>query len=192
MIVVFRPMRAEDGARVLAWRNAPEVAAYMYTDHAISAEEHGRWLAGALAAPDRAYWIIEADGAPVGLANLVGIDPVARRCELGHYIAEPAMRGQGVGACVEYILLQHVFGTLKLNKLWCEVLAENEGAWRLHLGFGFQQEARFRDHVWKGGRFQDVLGFGILAGEWAAARGPCDTRLRARGIDPERLMVLPT
>ena len=41
----------------------------------ISAEEHARWLAAALSAEDRRYWIIEMDGAPVGLANLARIDP---------------------------------------------------------------------------------------------------------------------
>ena len=182
-------MREADGAQVLAWRSSPAVAAHMYTDHAIGDGEHARWLAAALTAEDRAYWIIEADDAPVGLANLARIDLVSRRCELGHYIADPAMRGRGVGAAAEYILLQQVFEGLNLNKLWCEVLAENEAAWRLHLAFGFQKEALFRDHVCKGGRFHDVVGLGVLARDWAAARPACEARLWARGIDSATLTI---
>lgn len=187
MSVNLRPLRAEDGPRVLAWRNSPEVAAYMYSDHQISAAEHARWLAGAVAGG--LYWIIQLDGAPVGLANLADLNPDARRCAWAYYLADPATRGRGVGGAVEYIVLQHVFETLKLNKLWCEVLAENEPVWRLHKGFGFTREARLRDHVWKGGRFQDVIGLGVLASDWSVARPACEARLIAKGHDLAALII---
>jgi UDP-4-amino-4,6-dideoxy-N-acetyl-beta-L-altrosamine N-acetyltransferase len=82
-----------------------------------------------------------------------------------------------------------VFGPLGLNKLWCEVFVDNEAVWRMHESFGFTREALFRDHVWKGGRFRDVIGLGLLAAEWAAARPACEARLRQRGIDPEALRL---
>jgi UDP-4-amino-4,6-dideoxy-N-acetyl-beta-L-altrosamine N-acetyltransferase len=191
MSVALRPLVAPDGARVLAWRNSPEVAAYMYSDHAITAEEHALWLARALQGGDRRFWIVTLDGAPVGLANLAAIDPAARKCAWAYYLADPSTRGRGVGAQVEYMVLQHVFGALKLNKLWCEVLLENEGVWRLHESFGFRREALFRQHVFKGGRFHDVVGLGLLADEWAAARPACEARLRERGVDPGALVVEP-
>ena len=189
MSVALRLLRAEDGDRVLAWRNSPEVAAYMYTDHAISAEEHARWLRVALTAPDRCFWIIEMDGAPVGLANLARIDPAAHRCEWAYYLAEPSTRGRGVGAAVEFAVLRHVFEALALNKLWCEVLLENEAVWRLHESFGFRREAHLREHVLKDGRFQDVVGLGLLAKDWAAARPGCAERLAAKGYDPTALIA---
>ena len=65
--VTLRPVEDSDSGRLHAWRNSPEVAAYMYTDHAISAEEHARWFTGLKGDARRAYWIIEADGAPVPL-----------------------------------------------------------------------------------------------------------------------------
>ena len=189
MIVTFRPLKAADGAQVLAWRNSLDVADYMYGDHQIGAAEHARWMRGVLSADAHMHWIIEAGGAPVGVANLAKLNEAARRCELGHYIAEPVMRGLGIGAAVEYILLQHVFETLGLNKLWCEVLASNEGAWRLHLQFGFQREAHFRDHVWKDGRFRDVYGLGALAADWRGVRSVCEARLAAKGFEPAALAI---
>jgi len=174
---------------VLAWRNSPEVAAYMYTDHAISVEEHARWLAAALSAEDRRYWIIEMDGVPVGLANLARIDHAARRCEWAYYLAGSSTRGKGVGAQVEYAVIRYVFAGLKLNKLWCEVLLENEAVWKLHESFGFRREALLRQHVCKGGRFQDVVGLGLLAEDWAMAGPACAKRLLAKGIDPSTLTV---
>ena len=135
MAVTLRPVTADDSARLMDWRNRPEVSAYMYTDHLISPEEHARWFEGAVKAPDRRYWIIEMDLDPVGLANLAGIDEARRRCEWAYYLAEPSVRGRGVGAAVEFTVIDHVFAALKLHKLWCEVLMENEAVWRLHESF---------------------------------------------------------
>ncbi|HEX4180474.1 MAG TPA: UDP-4-amino-4,6-dideoxy-N-acetyl-beta-L-altrosamine N-acetyltransferase [Caulobacteraceae bacterium] len=189
MSVYLRRVKTTDGDRLLDWRNRPEVSAYMYTDHRISPQEHARWFAGALAAADRRYWIIELDAEPVGLANLAGIDLARRRCEWAYYLAESSVRGRGVGAAVEFAMLDHVFAGLGLHKLWCEVLIENEAVWKLHESFGFRREALYRDHVWKAGRFQDVVGLGLLAPDWAQARAACAERLAQKGHDAANLTL---
>jgi len=175
--VHLRRLAHQDGERVLAWRNSSEIAAYMYSDHLIGPEEHARWLASALEADDRRFWIIELDGAPVGLANLARIDLADSRCEWAFYLADPSTRGRGVGACVEYLVLGCVFERLELNKLWCEVLIENAGVWRLHEAFGFTREALYRDHVRKGGVWRDVVGLGLLRREWPEAKVRAEARL---------------
>jgi len=187
--VSLRKVRAEDSARLLAWRNSEAVAPYMYSDHRISAAEHDRWFAGLAGADDRRYWVIELDGAPVGLANLARIDRANRRCEWAYYLADPATRGRGVGSCVELMVLDHVFGPLGLGKLWCEVFVENEAVWKLHEAFGFRREAHYRRHVYKAGLPRDVFGLGLLAEEWRAARPAALARLRAKGYDPEALTI---
>ena len=182
--VVLRPLEAADRDRLLAWRNLPEIARWMYSDHAISPDEHARWFAGALADSARRYWIIEADGQPVGLANLYDLAPEHSRTAWAYYLAEPSTRGQGIGAFVEYWVIEHVFRALGLTKLWCEVLIDNEAVWRLHEGFGFQREALFRQHVRKVGELTDVVGLGLLASDWAATREASRARLMSRGFDP--------
>ena len=189
MSVRLRPLTEADSAQVLAWRNSPQVSAYMYTDHAISADEHARWLAGALGAHDRHHWIIEDDGAPVGLASVTGIDHARRRCEWAYYLGEASVRGRGVGAAVEFIVIDHVFSALGLHKLWCEVLLDNEAVWRLHESFGFRREAHLRDHVLKAGRYQDVVGLGLLVGDWAQAHEACLARLAAKGYAADDLVM---
>jgi UDP-4-amino-4,6-dideoxy-N-acetyl-beta-L-altrosamine N-acetyltransferase len=139
--VAMRPLAAADSERLLAWRNLPEIARWMYSDHVISPDEHARWFAAALADPRRRYWVIEADGKPVGLANLYDLAPEHGRTSWAYYLADPSTRGQGIGAFVEYWVIEHAFGDLRLNKLWCEVLIGNEAVWRLHEGFGFRREA---------------------------------------------------
>lgn len=194
MSVRLRALARDDGPRVLAWRNSPDVARWMYGDHAISEAEHAAWLKAVLAArrqpaPDRLYWIVELEGAPVGLANFARIDRANRKAEWAYYLADPAVRGRGVGAMVEYAMLSFAFGALGLHKLWCEVLAENTAVIALHESFGFRREALFRQHVRKGGLGRDVIGLGLLAADWAAAEPGCRDRLTARGYDLARVLL---
>lgn len=191
MTVRLRQVEHDDSGRLLAWRNSPEVAAYMYTDHKISQVEHDRWFAAALTLDDRRYWIIEMDGEPVGLANLAHIEPIIRRCDWAYYLGEASTRGRGVGAQVEYIVLRHVFETMGFHKLWCEVLLENEAVWKLHESFGFKREACFREHVCKGGRFQDVVGLGMLKADWESAKPAIEAKLREKGVEPASLPDAP-
>jgi UDP-4-amino-4,6-dideoxy-N-acetyl-beta-L-altrosamine N-acetyltransferase len=181
--VVLRAIEAGDRDRLLDWRNLPDVARWMYSDHAITPQEHARWFAGALADPGRRYWVIEADGKPVGVANLYDLTPEHSRTAWAYYLSDPSTRGQGIGAFVEYWVIEHAFGELGLTKLWCEVLIANEPVWRLHEGFGFQREALLRQHVRKDGKLTDVVGLGLLASDWAVTRDASRARLVARGFD---------
>jgi UDP-4-amino-4,6-dideoxy-N-acetyl-beta-L-altrosamine N-acetyltransferase len=181
--VILRTLERGDRERLLAWRNLPDVARWMYSDHAIGPDEHARWFDAALADPRRRYWIIEADGRPVGLANLYDLTPEHGRTAWAYYLADPTTRGQGIGAFVEYWIIEHVFGELGLTKLWCEVLIDNEPVWRLHEGFGFRREALLRQHVRKAGVLTDVVGLGLLAQDWAQTREASRSRLASRGFD---------
>jgi UDP-4-amino-4,6-dideoxy-N-acetyl-beta-L-altrosamine N-acetyltransferase len=182
--VELRPLEPGDKDRILAWRNSPEVAAYMYTDHQIGTEEHERWFAGIAGDARRAYFIIQMDGAPVGLANLYDIDRANGRCAWAYYLADPATRGRGLGGYVEYLMIETVFTGLGLAKLWCEVLESNAGVIRLHQKFGFREEARLRRHVIKAGQPQDVIGLGLLAEDWAKVRPRMRKTLEAAGFEP--------
>ena len=184
--VSLRPLEPADEDRLYAWRNSPEVAAFMYTDHQISREEHARWFAGLAGDPRRDYRIIEVDGAPAGPANFSDIDRVQGRASWAYYLADPAVRGKGVGGYVEFLMIERAFtaadgGGMGLRKLWCEVLIGNEAVWKLHQKFGFRQEALFRAHVVKNGQPVDVMGLGLLAEDWAEVRPAMVDRLARLG-----------
>jgi UDP-4-amino-4,6-dideoxy-N-acetyl-beta-L-altrosamine N-acetyltransferase len=152
----------------------------MYSDHAISPEEHTHWFAGLASDPARAYWIIEMDHAPVGLANLYDI--TADDCAWAYYLADPATRGRGVGAYVELTMLDKVFTELGLQRLYCEVLEDNEAVWKLHQSFGFETVERLVARVAKGGVARDALRLKLTRERWAEVRPGCAARLGDRGF----------
>lgn len=169
--VALRPFRPSDVLIVRQWRNDPDVARYMFTDHHIGEAEHARWFARALEAPDRRDWVIEVDGRPVGAAHLRDVDRRHGRASCGFYLADPALRGRRVGSSVEELVLRHAFLELGLRRVWCEVLATNRPGIRVHERAGFATEGVLRRHVVKQGEPVDVVVLGLLAEEWRERHG---------------------
>lgn len=178
----LRDICPEDKDMIFKWRNLPEVAKYMYTDHVIAYDEHLHWFERILQEDASQYWIIQCDGEDIGLANIYDLDKTNNRCYWAFYIASPNVRGKGVGSYVEYTILEYVFTELCLNKLCCEVLGFNEAVVNMHKKFGFQQEGIFRQHRWKNGVAMDVVCLAILREEWTIVQPEIAQKLRERNI----------
>lgn len=165
----LRPMAAEDGPRVLAWRNQHRIRANMYTDHLISPEEHERWFARALTDPAAAYRIFEVAGRSLGFVSFTGMDRDHGRATWAFYLGE-ADAPRGSGAAMEYLALDEAFGPLNIRKLCCEVFAFNAGVVRLHQRFGFEQEGVLSRHHLKDGAYQDIVCLARFGEDWPRDR----------------------
>jgi UDP-4-amino-4,6-dideoxy-N-acetyl-beta-L-altrosamine N-acetyltransferase len=148
----------------------------LYNDREVTPEIHRQFMVN----EDRRreyLWIVERDGDPIGMVSVYHIDFHHRKCEWGRFLMEDT--GRGSGRIVEFMVLDFVFCTLAMNKLYAEVLADNPRVIDLHRGFGFQVEGTYRDHVWKQGRHRDVVALAMLRADWLAARGPFADRYAA-------------
>lgn len=177
----LRDLSPADRDLIRSWRNHPEVAKYMYTDHEISTEEHEEWFNKALKDTSSRYWIIRSDNLDVGFLSISQIDRHNSRCYWAFY-ADPEIRSRGTGSFAEYAVLQYVFGELGLNKLCGEVLEFNQSVLNMHKKFGFVQEGLLRKHIYKQGQWHDVVCIGMLREEWEAKRMEIEGRLKEKGI----------
>ena len=181
-VFYLREVRPDDREKIYRWRNSPDVAKYMYTDHHISEEEHNRWFDAILNDRNRKYWVIVHDKKDIGLVNLYDIDQNNKRCFWAFYITSQNVRGKGVGSFVEYHILKYVFEDLEYNKLCCEVLSSNQAVVDMHKSFGFQEEGLFRQHRLKNGQFMDVVSLAMLKSEWDGKKTQIEEKLKAKGI----------
>jgi len=166
MKLLFRKIKENDLEMILNWRTMPEVSAYMYTDFEPDMERQREWFKQINNDPTRMDWIITVDDEDVGLASLVRIDRVNKRCEWAYYLGSPNVRGKGVGKNVELNILEYVFETLGLNKLCCEVFVSNDKVIRIHEKYGSVVEGTRREQVYKNGAFHDIVEMGILRENW--------------------------
>lgn len=165
MDIQLKKLSIEDIELVRNWRNSNDVARYMYSESHISEEDQLKWF-NRISETTSKYWIISYDGKKLGLASLTGIDTTLQSCYWAFYLGDSSVRGAGIGAKVEYKVLQYVFDKLNLNKLRCEVFVENHKVIRMHEKFGFRREAYYREHCFKNSTKLDVVGLAILRSEW--------------------------
>src|SRR5690554_5898380 len=118
---------------MLSWRNHPAVRANMYTRHPISRNEHLAWWKNTAGRDDCAYFMYERVGTPLGIVGFTELDRTNANCSWAFYASPEAPRG--TGSRMEYLALEYAFGTLRLHKLYCEVLAFNSGVITLHQKF---------------------------------------------------------
>jgi RimJ/RimL family protein N-acetyltransferase len=110
------------------------------------------------------YWIIILNNKPIGVVNLANIDFINSKCTLGFYIGEFEYRSFA-GLIPPYVY-NHVFRTLKLNKVYGEVLSTNKSILEIHTKHGFRTVGVLKDHVTKEKMGQDVVVIELLAEEW--------------------------
>lgn len=160
------------------WRNLPTVRANMYSQHEISYDEHMNWWERTKDRKDQKYFMYELAGVPAGIAAFTGIDMKNQNAAWAFYSSPIAPRG--TGGKIEFLMLDYAFGTLQLQKLFCEVLAFNKPVIKLHEKFGFKIEGIFRNQHKVNDVFVDIFRLGILAMEWQEKRQEMSEKLIAQ------------
>ncbi|MGW1429185.1 GNAT family N-acetyltransferase [Streptomyces sp. NPDC002431] len=107
-------------------------------------------------------------GEMVGAVGSFQTDPRAGWFEYGVVIGS-GHRRSGYAAEAVRLLLRHMFDERRFHRCQARILAYNTASLALHRRLGFVEEGRLRDHVYVGGRHQDLVLMGILAEEFALA-----------------------
>ena len=178
MLGILRSIADDELELMRAWRNEPAVRRNMYTHHEISREEHMTWWTKTQARIDQKYFMYEIAGTPIGIAAFTSINIQSQNSAWAFYSSPVAPRG--TGSKMEFLLLDHAFGAMQLNKLYCEVLAYNTPVIKLHQKFGFKVEGVFKDQHKLGDNFVDIFRLGILAAEWQELRQVMFDKLTAQ------------
>ncbi|MDQ0349003.1 UDP-4-amino-4,6-dideoxy-N-acetyl-beta-L-altrosamine N-acetyltransferase [Ancylobacter vacuolatus] len=158
-----RPLTADDLPTLLAWRNHPDVRRAMFTQHEISPSEHEAWFAHAPSYCARL--IVEEGPTTIGFAQFNNVAPDGVS-DWGFY-ARPG-RPKGTGTKLGQAALGHAFDTLKLHKVYAQVMTGNLASLALHRRLGFIEEGLLRDQKLIHGAHHSLVHFGLLQHEWRA------------------------
>lgn len=164
----LRNIKQEELELMLAWRNAPNVRANMYTRHEISLDEHKAWWARTQQRSDQCYFMYEMGDEPLGIVGFTEIDTASQNSSWAFYASPEAPKG--TGSKMEFLALDIAFNKLCLHKLHCEVLAFNAPVIKLHQKFGFKVEGILREHHKVEEGFVDIYRLGLLTHEWMEQR----------------------
>lgn len=167
----LRPLTPEDaGVPYLNWLNDAEVCA---------GNDHHRWPFTpasaaafiAAAASDRQNLVLAVEilkpREHIGNIALQSIDPIHRSAEISFLIGSRTAWGKGYGQEAGRLLLRHGFHELNLQRIGCGTPDSNAGMIKLALALGMKEEGRRRKAFFKGGKYHDIVQFGLLASEFA-------------------------
>jgi RimJ/RimL family protein N-acetyltransferase len=105
------------------------------------------------------------DDLRVGLVRTSNYDNQNRSIMVGADIA-PQFRRQGYGTKLYTLLLDYYFNHLNMHRLWLAVLEFNVSAIGLYRKVGFQFEGRWREAVFRNGKYNDYILMSILRHEY--------------------------
>ncbi|TSC33128.1 GNAT family N-acetyltransferase [Corallococcus sp. Z5C101001] len=170
--LVLRRLRAEDLGALVAYRNDPEVARYQsWTDYDASRgrqlieDMRGRqpgepgWFQFAIASRDTD--VLMGDCA----LRVDADDP--RLGEIGFTLSREH-QGQGLGTEAVRTLLEYVFGTLSLHRVFAVTDAKNIAAATVLERVGMRREGHFIENIFFKGAWGDEFQYALLGREWAS------------------------
>ena len=163
-LVRLRSFEPGDAERYRGWVNDPEIARLIDRAGPVGKAEHEAWYRALMASASAAVFAVDrlTDGAFIGIVWLYDMHPRHRRAEVRIVIGDKSGWGGGYGTDALRVLARIAFGTLKLEKLWADVLVTNPRAARAFERAGFKREGLLAgDRVQDEGRV-DVIRLGIL------------------------------
>jgi RimJ/RimL family protein N-acetyltransferase len=132
--LTLRPVRAEDAACLLAWRNDPETQHQSRASHEVTPSEHASWLQRTLSDVSTQAWMVECDGHEV--AN-VRVEVVGDGVAEIHITVAPPARGRGLGAAALLQASARALADPGTTLLCAHVKPGNQASLRMFARAGF-------------------------------------------------------
>jgi RimJ/RimL family protein N-acetyltransferase len=135
--IALRPATADDARLLLDWRNDPDARAASFDQEEIDMGQHREWLAGRLADPGCALFVVEREGLPSGSVRLEREGPDSAEI---HIAIAPEARGSGVAGAALREASERVGELLGVAVVRARVKPGNEASLRAFRTAGFERE----------------------------------------------------
>jgi len=173
-IILYKPITTQDEINlILEWRNKDRIRINMINDHIITVDEHKKWIKSINNDNSKLYLIAYDKIKPkkaIGLACIMDINYDLLNCTWGFYIGEDDYLGKGHAVEMEYLILKHIFEDMNMHRLFCFVLDFNKPVISFHKKFGFIEEGKYREYLFREGRWVDAILLSILKDEYLQKR----------------------
>ncbi len=164
--VVLRAIEPEDLPQYVRWFADTDMLKYFGFYYPMNLAQETDWYEGQNQDADRINFAVDHEDQHIGGCGFASLDRRNRNGEVGLFIGEKSLWGQGLGQDILTTLVEYGFDYLNLHRLFLRVFAENARAVRAYEKVGFLHEGRFRDAEWRHGRWHDMLFMSVLSHEW--------------------------
>jgi RimJ/RimL family protein N-acetyltransferase len=164
--LTIRAVEKRDLEPMRLLRNDPTTWTMLTGADIIDEEMQRQWFQRISCAADRKYYAVcDAGHDFIGIVRTDEIDERNRSIRVGADIV-PELRGKGYATALYRLLKKYCFDYLNMHRVWLAVLDTNAIAQSLYLKQGFTEEGRYRDAIFRDGRYHDYILMSILEDEY--------------------------
>lgn len=174
--VYLRPLTLSDTDLIVKWRNTDNVRKNLFSQELITSESHAQYYEEYINSHKCYQFIVEQivneDGntygcsIPVGTVYLKNIEWNNRKALMGIFIGNAMDRGKGLGREAVQLILQYGFMQLGLNKIYLQIICNEDYRANLYEEWGLRKEAHLRADYCRDGVFYDVEQWSVLKEEF--------------------------
>jgi RimJ/RimL family protein N-acetyltransferase len=164
--LAFRLPEDRDLETIQNLRNDESTWIHLSDPKPVGPADQKAWLQSIGWKNGRMYFVVFDDQNPfIGLVRMDELDQQNRSLRVGLDVL-PELRGKGFGSRTYEALKAYAFDQMNIHRLWLAVLDTNERAKKLYEKMGFKVEGRYRETIFRHGRFVDYVLMSILEGEY--------------------------
>jgi len=173
-LVYLAAPQSDDHLAFAQWSKNDDYLRIMDNDPArpVSADAHAQWEQGFINAPNVFHFRLRtlADDKLIGMVLLGDVQWTNQTAALGIAIGDPEYWSKGYGTDAMRLIVDYGFRELNLHRITSSTISYNTRSIKVHEKVGFQREGLQRQSIQREGQRYDVIYFGLLREEWAAAR----------------------
>ncbi|MBI3330316.1 MAG: GNAT family N-acetyltransferase [Nitrospinae bacterium] len=162
--VYLRPLELADAEAVCEWMNDREVLRFLPMTVPINRFREEEFLKTLYQDMVNLHLGIvrRGDSHLIGTVSLADLDVISRHARLSLIVGEKAAWGKGFGREADSLMVGYGFEFLNLHRIYAYVLAGHEASLKVLYELRFAQEGMLRQHIYRDGRYHDVVIMGLL------------------------------
>ena len=171
-VLYLQGVSPKDADLLAKWRFSDRNYDFFYEFLPTTKEQNEKWIESVLNKKNEINLIAyeKESGRPVGTISLIDIDSRNQKCEIGRVlIGNEDDRKKGYGMHLISLVLEYAFLHLNMRKVYLEVFAENASAVRFYEKSGFKEDGLFKEHIYKNGKFKDVVHMSLFKTDFLAS-----------------------
>lgn len=160
--IKLKLIEKEDLHLAVKWKNSAYESFYEYPLFNSGQE---MWFEKHMRSNDFLFIVYESS-TKIGMIGLSNIDNRNRNAKLLRFVLDEEFRGKGYGREALRLLLDYAFNHLNLHSVYLDTFKHNVRIINFYKKAGFKQEGIKRQHIYKDGKYNDLVCMRVLKDEF--------------------------
>jgi UDP-4-amino-4,6-dideoxy-N-acetyl-beta-L-altrosamine N-acetyltransferase len=160
----LRAIEQDDLEWIKTLRTDPSTQQYLGKFTFLNNRQQQSWWESVSSNDNQLYLVFNFKDTPIGIIRLTDIDWKNRSVCVGGDL-KPDYRGQGHGTEMFIMIFDLCFKKWNLHRVWLLVMENNEVAINLYKKMGFKEEGKYREAIFRNGKYYDYILMGKLEAE---------------------------